>query len=84
MKIIRDEELFGIMMIPLWVDWSIRRCNHAGCRNVPTTIIVEIEGHPGLRLGQCEVHYQKALASGRLEDHFEFDDFDAFRSSEHA
>jgi len=31
MNIIRDEELGGLMMIPLFQQWNVKRCNIKGC-----------------------------------------------------
>jgi hypothetical protein len=39
MEIIRDEETFGLMMIPLFVDWGVRRCNVKDCTSKPSTIV---------------------------------------------
>ncbi len=57
MNIIRDEELCGLLMIPLLVDWRITRCNVRGCRNEPNTIVTQTEA--GI-FGLCEECYQKA------------------------
>ena len=72
MNIIRDEEAGGIFMIPLLVDWNIRRCNHRGCHNKPTTIVSQIDGQEGVILGLCEEHYDIANTSGKLEGTFDF------------
>jgi len=80
MKVIRDEELFGLAMIPLFTQWGIRRCNVSGCTNKPTTIITEI---PGVEpFGLCEDHHGESKAKGELDFTLEFDDFDAFKPSE--
>ncbi|MFH0938221.1 MAG: hypothetical protein V1899_02935 [Planctomycetota bacterium] len=79
MEIIRDNELGGVMMIPLFVDWQIRRCNVKGCRAVPTTIIA---GHDeaGRAYGLCEVHFQQGNQPEGANLTIEFDAFDAFKS----
>ena len=80
MNIIRDEEGFGIFMIPLFVDWGVRRCNVKDCVEKPTTIITQLaEGAPVS--GWCEDHYQAFKSSGRFEGTLVFDDFDAFPAS---
>lgn len=60
MKIIRCKEQDGenpcVAMIPLLVQWGIRRCNIAGCKNKPTTIVSGIYRAP--IFGLCELHYQ--------------------------
>ena len=67
MKIIRDNQLFGLGMIPLLVDWGIKRCNEGGCKNKPNTIVVLPEGESPtgspLHFGLCEEHYQWAAAT---------------------
>ena len=78
MKIIRDEEYGGIMMIPLFCDWNIRRCNVRGCRNKPTTIIAQAREDIPV-FGLCEEHFQEANVPGGAKFDLEFDDFDAFK-----
>ena len=77
MKIIRDEEGGGLFMIPLLVDWNIKRCNVADCISEPNTIITQSgEGIPVY--GLCEEHFQEANAPGGATLNLEWDDFDAF------
>ena len=77
MKIIRDEEYGGIMMIPLFCDWKVRRCNVVGCRQKPTTIITQREDVP--IFGLCEEHFQAGnKPDGGVTLNLEWDDFDAF------
>jgi len=80
MRIIRDEEFGGIMMIPLFCDWKVRRCNVAGCRNKPTTIITQCEDAP--IYGLCEEHFQSANKPGGATLSLEWDDFDAFKNAD--
>ena len=86
MKIIRDEQNGGLFMIPLLVDWHIRRCNVVGCRNKPTTIIAG-DAHwkeaTGLgAFGMCEEHFQQSNVPGGCCLKFEADGFDAFATPE--
>ena len=70
MKIIRDNELNGIMMIPLLTQWNVKRCNLKDCTNKPTTIITETAA--GV-FGMCENHYQEAQATkGKFKIKLEF------------
>lgn len=78
MKAIRDNDWFGIAMIPLFADWEIRRCNVKDCKEKPTTIITEVLENQAF--GLCETHYQEALSKGKLEATLIFDDFDAFKA----
>lgn len=81
MKIVRDERLFGLAMIPLLVDWGIRRCNVKGCRARPNTIVQGLA--PDVPLcGFCEEHFQEANVPGGTKFELEFDDFDAFKEAE--
>ena len=78
MKIIRAEEGLGIFMIPLFVDWEIRRCHVSDCTEKPSTII----GGAGKDVpvfGLCETHYQHAKEAGKFEYTLIFDDYDAFK-----
>lgn len=77
MKIIRDEETFGLMMIPLFHEWGIKRCNVSGCTNKPSTIISELSPDVPVS-GWCEDHFQDFKTSGRFKGTLDFDNFDAF------
>ena len=83
-KIIRDDEMGGLFMIPLFVDWKIRRCNVKGCKNIPSTILTK--PHPEISaMGLCEDHYQANLTEDgilELRCSAEFDNFDAFDQSD--
>ena len=79
MNIIRDEETFGLMMIPLLIDWHIRRCNVKNCTEKPNTIIGGVEGAPAF--GLCEAHYQHFKEAAEIDCTLIFDDFDAFAAS---
>jgi len=83
MKVIRDEELFGLGMIPLFTQWGIRRCNVAGCTNKPSTIIIGIP-EVGEPFGLCEDHHGESRAKGELDFMLVFDDFDAFKAAAEA
>ena len=82
MNIIRDEECGGIFMIPLWSQWGVRRCNQAGCREVPNTIITN--SGAGRVFGLCEKHFQQGNVPGGTKYSLEFDSFDAFKALEEA
>ena len=77
MRVIRDNEMGGILMIPLLVDWRIRRCNVAGCREKPNTIIGGA-GEGIAVFGLCEGHYQQGNVEGGTHYDLEWNDFDAF------
>lgn len=76
MRIIRDEECFGLMMIPLLCDWNIKRCNVEGCKSKPNTIIA---GTKAGMFGLCEEHFQEGNVEGGTTYQLEFDNFDAFK-----
>ena len=78
MQVIRDDQLFGLGMIPLFSQWNIRRCNVAGCRSKPTTIIT---GIPDVEaFGLCEDHHDECEVKGELDFTLDFDDFDVFKT----
>lgn len=81
MKIIRDEECAGIMMIPLLVDWHVRRCNVKGCTEKPNTIITQAAPDVPV-FGLCEQHFQQANVEGGTKFSLEFNDYDAFAERE--
>jgi hypothetical protein len=69
MNIIRDDELGGLMMIPLFQQWNIHRCNIKGCTEKPTTIITGTEA--GM-FGMCETHYKECKKAGKINHTIEF------------
>jgi hypothetical protein len=73
--IIRDEEGLGIFMIPLLIDWHIKRCNIKDCTEEPNTIIT---GTGAGVFGLCEKHFQECNQSNPVSIKLEFNDFDAF------
>lgn len=77
MRVIRDEETSGLMMIPLFSDWGVRRCNVEGCKAKPTTIITQLSQDAPVS-GWCEEHYQAFRTSGRFEGTLVFDGYNAF------
>ena len=78
MNIIRDNDLGGIAMIPLFCDWHIYRCNVKNCTDEPTTIITQLQDDlPAV--GMCEKHYQEANQPDGAKFTFVFDTFDAFK-----
>ena len=81
MKIIRDEEHGGLMMIPLFVDWNVKRCNVKGCTNEPSTIVTGLTKDAPIS-GFCEEHFQQANVPGGKAFDMEWDDFDAFKEAE--
>jgi len=64
MNIIRDEEMHGIMMIPLLSQWGVTRCNVAKCTEKPTTIITGVINKP---IGLCEKHYKECKETGKID-----------------
>ena len=82
MKIIRDEGLGGLGMIPLLIDWRIRRCNQEGCTSKPNTIIAETSVPI---FGLCEEHFQQGnKGNGEHRFNLIWDDFDAFKEADDA
>jgi hypothetical protein len=68
MQIIRDEELGGIMMIPLFNKWGINRCNVKDCKEKHTTICI----HQKVTFGLCEKHYNEGKEKGEMTLSLEF------------
>lgn len=77
MQIIRDEELHGLMMVPVLVDHNVKRCNVDGCIEKPNTVVFGLAPDVPLA-GFCEEHFQEANIEGGAEFNLTFDDFDAF------
>jgi hypothetical protein len=70
MNIIRDEEFSGTAMLPLLIQWGIKRCNVKDCTHDPSTIIAGVPDVPVL--GMCEDHYQQAKEKGKFSYKLEF------------
>ena len=71
MKVIHDDELGGIMTIPLIVDWGIKRtCQVRDCDEKTNTIVVfdasETPNNESVHLGICEKHHKEASESGKF------------------
>lgn len=82
MEIIRDDEGFGIFMVPLWSQWNIRRCNIKDCVAKPTTIIAGQDVGDGTTVtyGLCEKHFQLGNQPEGANFTIVFDEYDAFRA----
>ena len=71
MKVIHDNELGGIRVIPLLHDWRIpKTCQIRGCEEITTTIVCfdsseSPTGEP-LNVGICDKHHQEAKAQGKF------------------
>ena len=83
MQVIRDTELGGIMMIPLFVEWRIRRCNVKGFVAMPNTIIrrQEFDGN-AITFGLCEEHFQQGNTPEGTTLSLEFNEYDAFNRND--
>jgi hypothetical protein len=64
MNIIRDDEMYGLMMIPLLHKFGVTRCNVSKCCEKPTTIITGITDKP---IGLCEKHYNECKEKGKID-----------------
>jgi hypothetical protein len=69
MNIIRDDDLGGLMMIPLFQQWNIHRCNVKDCTEKPTTIITGTEAGT---FGMCETHYNECKKLKKIKYTIEF------------
>jgi hypothetical protein len=70
MKIVRDNEMNGILMIPLWQQYQLHRCNVAYCKERQTTIVIDLVSVP---FAICEKHYKEFSESGKIECTLHFD-----------
>jgi hypothetical protein len=52
--------------------WGVTRCNVEGCKEPPTTILIDAEPDCP-NIGMCETHYQKAVLDDGVAYTFEFD-----------
>ena len=69
MNVIRDEEMAGLMMIPLFQQWGIHRCNVRDCTEKQTTIIIGLTKQP---FALCEKHYIECKESGEIKCTLDF------------
>jgi len=68
MQIIRDDEYGGIMMIPLFQQYGITKCNIRDCKDESTTLCL----HEQANFGLCEKHYQEGKEAGTMKLQLEF------------
>lgn len=63
MNVIRDEEMHGLMMIPLFHQYGVHYCHVKDCSHKATTLLTDI---PDVGIvGICEGHYLEAKAAGK-------------------
>ncbi len=72
MKIVRDNDLSGILMIPLWNQYNIHRCNVRDCNNKQTTLILEFSDKCPV-FAMCDHHYFECKNSGQINCTLDFD-----------
>lgn len=74
MTVIRDEQFFGMMMIPFFNQYQIHRCNVSECHEKPTTVITDCVDNDGdkLNFALCEKHYQESKEKGRIDYRLDF------------
>lgn len=76
MKIICDKEN-PIMMVPLFVQWSIHRCNLKDCRNKPFAIVAGLSKEVPA-FGMCKHHLDEAQnTKGKYAFTLEFNKIEA-------
>jgi hypothetical protein len=75
MKIIRDNQLNGLLMISLFQQHNISRCNVDECNQKPSTIITDCVADNGdtLDFALCEFHFMEAKVKGRIDYHLTFE-----------
>lgn len=69
LRIIRDEALGRIGMIPYFRQYGISRCNVRGC-TAPPSCAINIDDHTDA--GICEDHYQEARLRGGFDYTLDF------------
>jgi hypothetical protein len=69
MEIIRDKEMNGLAMIPLFQQWGIHRCNVRDCKEKQTTIIIGATESP---FALCESHYKECEKTGKIDYTIDF------------
>lgn len=65
MEIIRDEEMHGIFMIPLFHQYGVHYCHVEGCQNKATTLLID-NGTAIPVIGICEGHFSQAKQDGKF------------------
>lgn len=75
MKVIRDEQFFGMAMIPLFQQHGIKRCNVSKCELKPSTIVTDCVNSDGesIDFALCEAHYQECKTKGSINYTLDFD-----------
>ena len=69
MQVIRDEQFNGLMMIPIFNQYNITRCNVDSCMNKPSTVVKDCinDEWESCDFALCEFHYQESKSKGRIE-----------------
>ena len=70
MNVIRDEEMAGLMMIPLFNQYDLHRCNVKDCKEKQTTIVTGLTPYP---FALCEDHYNEFKAKDEIKCTIEYD-----------
>ncbi len=70
MTVIRDNELAGLMMIPLLQQYGITNCNVRGCTHKANTILTDVPNAPPI--GICDEHYKSAEIAGEWKYTIDF------------
>ena len=70
MTVIKDNELGGLLMIPIWEQYNLHRCNVRGCKNKQRVFIPDLAEQP---FALCEHHYNEFKSKGEINCILDFD-----------
>lgn len=80
MNVIRDEEMRGLMMIPLFHQYGVHYCHVKDCHHKATTLLIDVP-YAGI-VGICEDHYLEAKAAGKWKLSLDMTKDQTFKSVE--
>lgn len=70
MMVARDNQMNGLLMIPIWQKYNLHRCNVRNCTEKQTTLVLELAEVP---FALCESHYNEFSNSGEINCTLDFD-----------
>ncbi len=68
MRVIRDKEMNGLLLIPLFNQYGLHRCNVRDCDKRPKAIVIEFEmnGSEVQPFAICEDHDNEFTTKGEI------------------
>lgn len=69
MRVVKDHETGGLLMIPLFTQHGLTRCNVKDCAEKHTTVILDLIDRP---FALCDKHYTEFRDADQIKCTLEF------------